>query len=264
MKKHKFNIFPEASPDDYAKILKDIKANGYDASMPITTYQGDILDGWNRQRACNDLGVAPIYSEFAGSDTEAVLFMARTNNRRTEITSAQWACIAAESEEILESLRTETERVKREKQKANASNQSDEPSPNELGEGDNDQHDGETATKAAKMFNTNREYISKAVKLKRESPEKFEQVKAGELSMYNATDRSKKDKPTDSESETEREPLVVDGIKFPLPNPTLSDDAKAKGDEAEKDSDKLWLLKSTWRSTNKKDKASFLAWVSTK
>lgn len=256
MKKHKFNIFPEASPDDYAKILKDIKANGYDASMPITTYQGDILDGWNRQRACNDLGVAPIYSEFAGSDTEAVLFMARTNNRRTEITSAQWACIAAESEEILESLRAEA--------KSHQGARTDLTSVNQLTEVSDDENADRTTEKAAKMFNTNREYISKAVKLKRESPEKFEQVKAGELSMYKATDRSKKDKPTDSESETEPEPLVVDGIKFPLPNPTLSDDAKAKGDEAEKDSDKLWLLKSTWRSTNKKDKASFLAWVSTK
>lgn len=60
------------------------------------------------------------------------------------------------------------------------------------------------------------------------------------------------------------EPLIVDGIKFAIENPTLSDEAKAKGEEAEKESDKLWLLKSTWRSTNKKDRAAFLAWASSK
>jgi hypothetical protein len=208
MKKHKFNIFPEASPDDYAKILNDIRNNGYDTSLPITTYQGDIMDGWNRQRACNELGVTPIYAEFVGSDTEAVLFMMRTNNRRT-VTSAQWACIAAESEEILEFLRAETERVRREKQAKTQANTSTELSVNELTDRPDDKNTDRTTEKAAKMFNTNREYISKAVKLKKEEPEKFEQVKAGKLSINDATGRNKRGKPDDPDPEIE--PLVVDG-----------------------------------------------------
>lgn len=62
----------------------------------------------------------------------------------------------------------------------------------------------------------------------------------------------------------EPETVVVDGVKFAIPNPTLSDEAKAKGDAAEKESDKLWLLKSTWKNTSKKDRSAFLAWASSK
>jgi hypothetical protein len=66
------------------------------------------------------------------------------------------------------------------------------------------------------------------------------------------------------EMKEEPETVVVDGVKFAIPNPTLSDEAKAKGDAAEKESDKLWLLKSTWKNTSKKDRSAFLAWASSK
>lgn len=37
--------------------------------------------------------------------------------------------------------------------------------------------------------------------------------------------------------------------------------AKAAGEEAERDSEKLWQLKSLWKRTNKRDRAAFLAWT---
>ncbi len=70
--------------------------------------------------------------------------------------------------------------------------------------------------------------------------------------------------PPKEEMKEEPETVVVDGVKFAIPNPTLSDEAKAKGDAAEKESDKLWLLKSTWKNTSKKDRSAFLAWASSK
>lgn len=55
MQRHKFNIFPEMQPEDYIRLKNDMAKNGYDSTMPIMIYQGEIIDGWNRQRACNDL-----------------------------------------------------------------------------------------------------------------------------------------------------------------------------------------------------------------
>jgi hypothetical protein len=69
MKKHKFNIFPEAKPEDYTRILDDIRANGFDEKQPITLYQGEIIDGWNRQRACDELKIEPTYYHFNGTDS---------------------------------------------------------------------------------------------------------------------------------------------------------------------------------------------------
>lgn len=44
-KRHKFNIFPEAGAEDFARLVDDMRANGYDAAMPITLYQGAIRIG---------------------------------------------------------------------------------------------------------------------------------------------------------------------------------------------------------------------------
>ena len=81
MKKHPFNIYPEAKPEDYAEILEDIRSNGFDRKFPIIIYEGAILDGWNRQRSCDELGLKPIYSEFRGTESEAIELMARSNKR---------------------------------------------------------------------------------------------------------------------------------------------------------------------------------------
>ena len=100
MKKHKFNIFPEAKAEDYNRLLEDIKSNGYDKTQPITIYEGEIIDGWNRQRACDEIGIKPEYVTFTGTDGEAIALVMRTNKRRN-LNSGQWACIAAEADDLL-------------------------------------------------------------------------------------------------------------------------------------------------------------------
>ena len=46
-----------------------------------------------------------------------------------------------------------------------------------------------------------------------------------------------------------------------MPAPQFSAAAMAAGKQAEKESEALWLLKSTWRKTNKKDRAAFIEWA---
>jgi len=111
MKRHKFNIFPEAKPEDYERLKSDIQANGFDKRQPVVLYQGDILDGWNRQRACDELGIKPAYQDFAGNDDEAIAYMMRTNKRRN-LNSGQWATIAVEAEELIEAIRNEVQKNK--------------------------------------------------------------------------------------------------------------------------------------------------------
>jgi hypothetical protein len=55
------------------------------------------------------------------------------------------------------------------------------------------------------------------------------------------------------------ETLAADTPKFPLPPQNVAD--TAKGEEAEKDSEKLWLLKSAWRNATKKDRCLFMEWA---
>ena len=210
MNKHKFNIFPEAKPDDYARLIDDIRQNGFDTKQPVTIYQGEVLDGWNRQRACDELGINPSYTTFSGTDTDAIAFVMRTNKRRN-LNSGQWACIAAEADDLLAVIRERVEREKAEKNAEAAKAQHaglgkklpDPPKADEQ----------KTATKAAELFNTNRTYVNQAVKMKEKAPEVFEKVKAGKMTMQDAT-KAVRAIPTDpwQDDETERRKQAEKGI----------------------------------------------------
>jgi len=252
MKKHKFNIFPEMQADDYERLKADIAANGYDESMPITVYQGDIIDGWNRYRACNELNTKPKIEQFAGSDTDAIEFVMRTNkrrnlnssqwaciaaeaeemivaiaaaveserrkkqaetqsetmkkpitqlvapqvpsNKRRNLTSSQWACIATEAEEMLQTIAEAVEAAKAEKNRLAAIQQHSGGCDNKLTDPQPTRQPERVTQKAAEVFNTNRTYISEAAKLKEEKPEVFEQVKRGEKTITEVKKEAKVEK----------------------------------------------------------------------
>ena len=181
MKRHKFNIFPNAAPDDYQRLLDDMRANGYDTTMPIVLYQGAILDGWNRYCAATELGLTPATVEFDGDDGAALEYTLRTNKRRN-LSSSQWAAVAVQADELMQSIQDAVEAARLAKQKANAANQYTKPSDNKLSEG-KDEHATKVATKAAELFNTNRTYINEAKKLKESNQEAFDKVLAGEATI---------------------------------------------------------------------------------
>ena len=179
MQRHKFNLFPKANQDDYQRLIEDIRANGYDSSLPIMLYQGAILDGWNRYCAASELGITPATTEFEGDDDAALMYTLRTNKRRN-LSSSQWAAVAVEADELMDGIRGAVEVARRAKQAATQTTQS--LSDNKLSD-TSDEHETKTAHKVAEVFNTNRTYINEAAKLKEASPETFERVKAGEVSV---------------------------------------------------------------------------------
>lgn len=191
MKRHEFNIFPEAKAEDYQRLRQDIEANGYDEKQPIMLYQGDILDGCNRQKACDDLGIAARYQHFVGDDIEAIAYMMRTNKRRN-INSGQWATIAVESDELIAKVRARVEKDRRSQQKVSrAATEAAKKSGEVVGKKISPQplsgkEEDKSAHKAAKLFNTNRTYVNQATKLRTEAPKVFEQVKAGTMRMTDA------------------------------------------------------------------------------
>jgi Domain of unknown function (DUF4326) len=178
MNRHKFNIFPEAKPDDYARLIDDIQTNGYDANQPVIVYQGAILDGWNRNKACVELMITPSIRVFDGSDIEAIQLVMRTNKRRN-LNSGQWATIAVEAEDIMGAIAEQVEKEKADKvsqsRRGEVRQIIAEPADNQ-----------KTATKAAELFQTNRTYINQATKIKKASPEVFAKVKAGTMTMQDA------------------------------------------------------------------------------
>jgi N6-adenosine-specific RNA methylase IME4 len=177
MDKHPLNIFPAMLPEDYIRLKNDIEENGYDVSYPIWFYEGQILDGWNREKACTELHIEPVYAEFIGSTMDAIEFVMRSNKRRN-LTSSQWATIAVEADGIINKIRHEAE----ERMLAGKPNPTEQIQQGGF---------GESAQMVANLFNTNSKYVYEAQKLKDEKPELFEAVKRGEKTITEVKNEEK-------------------------------------------------------------------------
>ena len=195
MKKHKYNIFPEANKEDFDLLVNDICLNGYDLDFPIILYQGAILDGWNRWSACQQLGEKPATKEFVGNDMDAISYTMRTNKRRN-LTSGQWAAVAVEQEELVRGIAEDTERERREKQSQNAVNRYTKKkilaSGNKFPQART--APAQTAAKVAGMFNTNDHYVKTAKRLKATRPDDFESIKNGEKTITQVKKEEKEEK----------------------------------------------------------------------
>jgi 16S rRNA G966 N2-methylase RsmD len=201
-KKHRYNVFPEMNAEEFEQLKADIQVNGYDKRYPVYIYQGDVLDGWNRYRACEELKVDPVVQHFFGNNAEAIQFVMRTNKRRN-LTKEQWACVAAESSELIEEVKKAVEEARRKKVSEN--NGMKEATTQKFVQSFPKERI-ETNSVVAETFNTNKEYLRQAVKLKEEKPEVFAKVKSGETTLAEVKKEIRKE-----ELQKERELLSEEG-----------------------------------------------------
>ena len=87
-------IFPEMPPKDFRSLVDDIQDNGL--REPIVLYEGKILDGNHRYRACSELGIEPCTVEYDGDAPMA--FVLSSNIHRRHLTASQKAMVAARVE----------------------------------------------------------------------------------------------------------------------------------------------------------------------
>jgi hypothetical protein len=88
MKPHPFaDEYPAMTSVEYDALVRDIKLNGL--RFPIIAYEGQILDGRHRYRACSDLGIAPRVEMFSGDEKAARKAVESLNLHRRHMTIAQ-------------------------------------------------------------------------------------------------------------------------------------------------------------------------------
>ena len=95
MQHHPFTEYwPLLSGENFAKFKADISANGL--RMPILIYQDQILDGRNRERACEETGVPARYEDCsAKSDEEALMLVVSLNEHRRHLSDDERLFAAA-------------------------------------------------------------------------------------------------------------------------------------------------------------------------
>jgi ParB-like chromosome segregation protein Spo0J len=87
------NLFPMMTPAELDALVVDVKDNGL--RHPIVRYQGKILDGRNRLKACEVAGVEPTFVDHEGDDASALALVESLNVERRDLSSGQRAMVAA-------------------------------------------------------------------------------------------------------------------------------------------------------------------------
>lgn len=85
------SIFPKLDESAFEALKADIQTNGQ--RNPIMVKNGEVLDGQNRLRACEELNIVPWMQEYLGDDL--VEFVLAQNLHRRHLTAGQSATIVA-------------------------------------------------------------------------------------------------------------------------------------------------------------------------
>ena len=85
-------LFPPMAEEELARLKADIAAHGQ--LEPIWTYQGRVVDGRHRLRACRELGIEPKVLEYDGDGSVLDFVIAKNLNRR-HLSGNQRALVAA-------------------------------------------------------------------------------------------------------------------------------------------------------------------------
>ena len=88
------DIFPLMVGEEFDALVDDIQENGL--LVPIIILDGKILDGRNRHRACIAAGVEPRFTDFGGTEAEALSYVLSLNLNRRHLSTTQRAALAVD------------------------------------------------------------------------------------------------------------------------------------------------------------------------
>ena len=190
MKAHRLaEYFPMLEGDEFNLLVEDIRKNGQ--LEPIVTVDGLILDGVNRYRACQELGIEPNMEEYIGNDP--LSYVVSLNVRRRHMDTSQRAMLATE---MLPEFEANAAAKKVETAKAQRPDGSAAFVSTTSTEAVQPHGPGVSSVKAAGVFGVKRATIERAKRVKEQAPEKVADIIAGRMSVR-AVDTELREKAAD-------------------------------------------------------------------
>ena len=97
-------LFPMMSDEEYAGLKADIEENGL--REPIVLWCDQIIDGRNRLKACEEIGVDPVFFELS-DECDPWKFVISHNLHRRHLSSSQRAMVASKLANMMSGERTD-------------------------------------------------------------------------------------------------------------------------------------------------------------
>jgi hypothetical protein len=101
------DLFPLMTGEAYEAFVANIREHG--VRHPIDTYRGQILDGRNRWRACQEIGVPCPSREWDGDPDDILPYVVSSNLQRRHLTESQRAMVAGRLANMRQGERTDLE-----------------------------------------------------------------------------------------------------------------------------------------------------------
>lgn len=162
-------LIPPMTEAEYEELKADIAENGL--SQSITLYEGKVLDGRHRARACGEVGVEPRYTEYEG-DTPAQ-YVISLNLKRRSLTTSQRAAVAVDFLPVLEE-----EARKRQGGSGRFGSESNDSQP--------ERKNSRAYREAGDLVGVGEATVGRAKRVLKEDPEEFERIRNGETTVNTA------------------------------------------------------------------------------
>ena len=209
-------LYPEDS-EAIDNIEKDMQENGFVSGHEIVLLDGKILDGRHRFLAAVKADLAPQFTEYDGDDPLA--YVIRENSNRRNLSVGQRAVIADQMANLTH--KTSGKRT------AKSSQVKKDQAPK-----------GISIDEAAKATGTSRSSIKSARSVGKSDPKMYEQIRAGKISLGEATKKTAAKKRTiksqtpDAWDDVESGKIDID--KAAAKAQALADEARKKKDAEKK------------------------------
>ena len=176
------NSMPLKPEAEYEALRESIRVNGL--QQPLTRFEGKILDGRHRLRACTELGGPVAVMDFVGSTDAALVYMLQANQYHHDYGIGQRSTVAALLEpkvaEMVAQGRCEKVRAAWDAKRDGGCR---EKIPDNLGDAIEEVRARQIA---GRMMRVNDRYVGFALRIQREAPELFWKVHAGAITLQAA------------------------------------------------------------------------------
>ena len=205
-------LVPEMTTHEYDDLVNSIRKQGVRQPIHILSDK-TVLDGRHRVRACKEIGINEIQAlSHELKEDEAIRFVTDTAVERRNLTSAQKIDIVLRSEELLKGLEVEAIEYRKKRR----SDGTFEPS------GSKEPNGTKVNERIGEMTGTSKATVTRMKRVKRESPELYNDVIKGEKSIRRAYDEL----PSVQKNKLKQEPKPKPKLVIPEPEPTDPEELK--------------------------------------